>query len=59
MDATGVLIMAKKKPKKRTVQDFRKGIRKNQPTVPASIDNLIDKFMKNDKPAYDKRYARK
>jgi hypothetical protein len=48
----------KKIKRRRSVADFRKGIRKNPPKVDKSIDKLIDKFMKDDKPAFDKRFAR-
>lgn len=54
--------MAKKtqsKAKKRSIQDFRKGVRKEQPKVSKDIDNLVDKFLKSpDYKQFKKRFSR-
>lgn len=45
--------------KKRTIKDFRKGIRNEPPKVSKDIDNLVDKFLKSsDYKQFKRRFSR-
>lgn len=49
-----------KKTKKRTVQDARRSVRKEQPKVGKDIDKLVDSFLKSaDYKLFQKRFSRR
>lgn len=47
-----------KQPQPRSVKPERRAIRPKQPNVPKDIERLIDRYQKEDAPAFHRRFGK-